>query len=182
MGGALLALGAAAVVSPALAQNATEAASWQSHKVTFNYLGIQPVYSCEGLENELTFLLQQSGARLDRHVAAYPCIGFGTPNKMLSATLNFSTLAPSSDSSGSQINAVWRHVEFSPNRSASQLRGADCELVEEFKDKVLPQFTTRNVQANLHCIPYQTTGYQFSLSFDVLADSDASPKSVGGTD
>jgi hypothetical protein len=73
-------------------------------------------------------------------------------------------------------------VVLSPNDAPSQLHGSDCELVEEFKDKVLPQFTTRNVKSNLHCIPFQSTGYQFSLSFDVLASSDASAGSVGGRD
>ena len=150
-------------------QNGSVTASWQQHRTTFNYIGISPRYSCQGLQESLTYLLQSSGAQLNRPVIAYPCNG-GGPTSLPSANLDFSTLqAAQGDQGSGSVNGVWRHVEFSMNRSSPQLHGSDCELVQEFKDKLLPMFSTRNVSSNLHCIPHQTIGNQFHLSFDVLA-------------
>lgn len=165
---ALLGALAAGLAGPVLAQNATVPAIWQAHKLTFDYLGITPTYSCNGLQDALSYLLERAGAKLNRPVLAYPCRG-GAPTKLLSATLDFSTLqAAQGGAEDTGTQGVWRHVEFSMIRSNPQLHGSDCELVQEFKDKVLPSFTTRNVHSNLHCIPYQTTGNQFNLNFDVL--------------
>jgi len=173
---AALALGLAGSV--ALAQNEPVSASWQHHRETFTYIGISPSYSCEGLKNALTFLLQQSGARIERTINVSPCsVGGGGPTPVPTANLDFSTLQPGGSG---DANAVWRHVDFSMTRSNPQLHGSDCELVEEFKDRLLPMFSTRNVTANLHCIPHQSTGNQFDLSFDVLAPADAG-NHVGGS-
>ncbi len=171
-------------------QSAAEAGSWQSHKMEFNYLGITPTYSCIGLRDDLEFLLQQSGARLDSPVLTYACFnGGGAPSKLISAQLRFSTLQPvaagdeaTSGASGGAAEGTWRHVEFSNTRSAPQLTGGDCELVLEFRDQVLKAFNTRNVQSVLPCVPYQTTGHQFSLSFDVFVPSTAPARTVGGAD
>lgn len=174
---AALALGLAGPV--ALAQNEPVSASWQQHRKSFTYIGISPSYSCQGLRDALTFLLQQSGAKINRTVNVYPCsVGGGGPTPVPTANLDFSTLQ--AGGSG-DTNAVWRHVDFSLTRSNPQLHGSDCELVQEFKDRLLPMFATRNVTANLRCIPHQTTGNQFDLSFDVLAPADAGNRAVGGS-
>lgn len=174
---AALALGLAGSV--ALAQNEPVSASWHQHRKSFTYIGISPTYSCEGLKDALTFLLQQSGARINRTVTVSPCsIGGGGPIPVPTANLDFSTLQPGG---AGDASALWRHVDFSFTRSSPQLHGSDCELVQEFKDRLLPMFTTRNITANLHCIPHQTTGNQFDLSFDVLAPADAG-NHVGGAD
>lgn len=160
----------------ALAQDAGVQATWQQHRTTFDYLGISPTYSCEGLRDSLTYLLDESGAQLNRPITPYPCSGGGGPTKLLSARLDFATLAPAEaggQTASGSVDGSWRHVEFSMNRSSPQLHGSDCELVQEFRDKVLPMFTTRNVSSNLHCIPHQTIGNQFNLSFDVLTTPDA---------
>jgi hypothetical protein len=168
IGGALLAL-AAGAVSIARAEDPSVPGSWQSHKLSFNYLGLSTTYSCEGLQSGLTFLLQQSGAKLNHPVYAYPCGIGGAPRQLISANLDFSTLQAAADAGAANpASGTWHHVEFSPTRSSPDLRGADCELVEEFKDTVLPKFTTRNVKSQLNCVPYQSTGNLFSLSFDVL--------------
>ncbi len=167
----------------ASAQPAAEAGVWQPHRLTFNYVGIQPVYSCEGLREDMQFLLRQSGAQVNS-VTPLSCFrSAGAPNSLISAQLNFSTLQPGTaegDASGTM--GVWRHVEFSNTRSNPQLRGADCELVQEFKTQVLPQLNTRNVQSYLPCVPYQTTGFQWSLSFDSFVPATAGHREVGGAD
>jgi hypothetical protein len=181
-GGVLAALLAGLAGAFAQAQDEGVAAGWQRHRTSFSYLGISPTYSCVGLQDALTFLILQSGAQLNHPVAVFPCNGGGVPTPLLSAMLDFSTLqpAPGGAENAGTVNAVWRHVEFSMNRSQPQLHGSDCELVDEFRAKVLPMFATRNVQSNLRCIPHQTIGNQFSLRFDVLAAPDASNRAVGG--
>ena len=167
----------------ALAQDAGVQATWQQHRTTFDYLGISPTYSCEGLRDSLTYLLDESGAQLNRPITPYPCSGGGVPTKLLSARLDFSTLTPAEaggQTASGSVDGGWRHVEFSMNRSSPQLHGSDCELVQEFRDKVLPMFTTRNVSSNLHCIPHQTIGNQFNLSFDVLTTPNAGRHHGGG--
>ncbi|HLK70871.1 MAG TPA: hypothetical protein VKT19_02885 [Steroidobacteraceae bacterium] len=176
-GGALAAWATLAFMAagPALAQDQSAAATWQHHKTTFNYLGFTPTYSCMGLEDALSYLLEQSGARLDHPVWAYPCNG-SAPTKLLMARLDFSTLQPAADAASNPsgtARGVWRHVDISAIRSNPRLHGSDCELVDEFRATLLPMFATRNVRSNLHCIPYQTDGNLFDLSFDVLALPDA---------
>jgi hypothetical protein len=185
------ALGLPATVSAQPADQAgDQGASWQSHKMDFNYLGFTPTYSCIGLRDDLEFLLQQSGARMDAPVMTMSCFrGDGAPSKLISARLRFSTLQPvaagaedTTDAPGSATAGSWRHVEFSNTRSVPQLGSADCELVLEFKDQILKSFNTRNLKSYLPCVPYQTTGAQWSLSFDVFVPSSAPPRSIGGAD
>jgi len=167
----------------AAAQPAAEPGVWQPHKVTFSYIGIQPVYSCEGLRDDMAFLLQQSGAQINT-ITPLSCFrSLGAPDNLVQAQLNFSTLRPGpAEGNASGTMGVWRHVQFSNTRSNPQLRGADCELVLEFKDQVLPKLDTRNVQSYLPCVPYQTTGFQWSLSFDSFVPASAGSREVGGSD
>ena len=51
------------------------------------------------------------------------------------------------------------------------------ELMEQFRDKVLPMFTVRNIESSLQCVPHQQAA-SYSLSFDVFAPAknELSPK------
>jgi hypothetical protein len=178
--GSLCALaGAAGLVFAGAASAAEpEPGTWESHQTTFNYLGISPVYSCEGLKNGLSYLLMEAGARLDGPITTQSCYnGAGTPSKFASARLKFSALKPAagggSEAAAGTVPGTWRKVTISPQTSSFQLHGADCELVEEFKDKILPMLTVRDVQSNLHCVPHQTTGNLFGLSFEAFTPSHA---------
>jgi hypothetical protein len=171
-------LGLCAAASAAPAPDAP--GTWQSHQITFSYLGFSTTYSCNGLRDRLTFLLQQSGARLDSPVLPESCVhGAGRPTKLISARLHFSTLQPGGSGGGSTAGS-WHHVEFSSTRSYPQLHGADCELVREFQTKVLTAFDIRDVHANLHCLPYQASSHLFALSFQVFAPKNAGPRQIGG--
>ena len=144
--------------------------SWQQHKFTFNYMGFTSIYSCNGLEDKLRLLLQLSGAGPNRHdvKVSSPCVfGIGRPDKLAMADLTFSSLQPAASADGAPVGA-WRHVALTPNHPFELGRG-DCELIEEFRDKVLPMFTTRNVVNDITCVPHQDSGSNYSLSFDVFA-------------
>lgn len=167
-------LGAVALLAGAAhAQSADQSAtsgSWQQHSYTFHFMGFTTTYSCDGLEDKLRFLLRVSAAGpevRDIHVSS-PCTrGDGRPDKLAMADLTFSTLQPTPAGSDGMPTGVWRHVALSP-RHPFQLDDGDCELIEQFRDKVLPMFATRNLDNKVSCVPHQESGSNYYLSYDVF--------------
>ncbi len=141
---------------------------WQKHDYAFQFLGFTTTYSCDGLADKLKMLLIAAGARAD--VKSYPgaCASeYGRPDPFANAHLTFYTLTPpAADAApGSTVDGTWRPVLLAA-RSPLELATGDCELVEQFKDKVLPLFTTREVDSKTTCIPHQDSGSVISLKFD----------------
>jgi hypothetical protein len=154
---------------------AEQPGSWQLHSYDFHFMGFTSTYSCDGLADKLQLLLRVVGARPDATVIPLCARGAGMPDKLAQASLKFSTLqladmnAPGAAASASQsAPGVWRHVELAPRRPF-ELQTGDCELVEQFRDALLPMFVTRNVDNQVTCVPHQDSGSNFSLSFDVFA-------------
>lgn len=177
IGATSLVLGAASdPAAPSQADTAaTQPGSWQEHDYQFNYMGFTAIYSCDGLADKLQLLLRLSGARPDAKVMPSCSRGFGVPDKLAQAQLKFSTLQPAPAASGvagTTVDGVWRHVELSP-RHPFELQLGDCELVEQFRDKLVPMFATRNLRNQITCVPHQDAGSNFSLAFDVLAPAPA---------
>jgi hypothetical protein len=148
---------------------------WQPHSYDFHFMGFTSTYSCDGLADKLQLLLRLAGASPDAKVMPLCVRGSGVPDKLVQASLKFSTLQPADTSAAgaaaaapTSVNGVWRHVELSP-RHPFQLGTGDCELVEQFRDTLLPMFTTRNVNNQVTCVPHQDSGSNFSFSFDVFA-------------
>jgi hypothetical protein len=164
------------------ASAASQPGSWQQHDYQFNYMGFTATYSCDGLADKLQLLLRLSGASPAAKVIPFCSRGFGVPDKLAQATVTFATLKPApSDTGGgdANIDGVWRHVEFSPHHP-SELQLGDCELVEQFRDRLLPLFATRNLQNQISCVPYQESGSNFILSFDVLVPAPPPPAPSAG--
>jgi hypothetical protein len=149
----------------ASANSATQGA-WQAHKLTFNYMGFTTIYTCDGLRDKLSLLLKLTGAAPDYKVNAVCARGFDHPDRLASADLTFASLQPG----GPEPLAAgdWQHVDLSPHHPFDMERG-DCELVEEFRDRILPMFAVRNVVNNVSCVPHQDSGSNYRLSFDVFA-------------
>jgi hypothetical protein len=134
-------------------------------------MGFTATYSCDGLADKLQLLLRLSGARPAAEAIPLCTRGFGVPDKLAQAQLKFATLKPAPSAAGggdANVDGVWRHVEFSPHHPF-ELQSGDCELVEQFRDRLLPLFATRNLQNQITCVPHQDSGSNFSLSFDVFA-------------
>ena len=164
-----------------------DAGVWQKHEYSFRYMGFTATYSCDGLADKLKVLLIAAGARHDAVSQPGACAsGFGRPDKFASATLTFYTLAPAgadSPADAKQVNAVWRPVALSA-RSPRELALGDCEVVEQFRNSVLPMFTTRNLVNHTSCVPHQLSGSNIDLRFDSLAAPSAAhgaPAQPGGT-
>jgi hypothetical protein len=169
--GTLLTVGAPAFpevasADPEPAPSPAPSGIWQAHKLTFNYMGFTSIYTCEGLADKLRLLLRLTGAGPDFKVSEVCARGFDRPDRLAMADLTFSSLQP--DAPNPVAAGTWQHVDLSPNHPFDLGRG-DCELIEEFRDRVLPMFAVRNIVNNVTCIPYQDTGTDFHLSFDVFA-------------
>jgi hypothetical protein len=91
--------------------------------------------------------------------------------------LTFYTLAPAdagTSPDAKPVGAAWRSVALSA-RSPRELALGDCEVVEQFRNSVLPMFTTRNLVNHTN----------IDLRFDSLAAAPsaahAAPAQPGGT-
>jgi hypothetical protein len=142
-------------------------------------MGFTSHYSCDGLQSKLQLLLRQLGARADAKVSAFGCDrGFGTPSRFPRATMKFATLQPADAGNGAAaaspattVAGVWRAVQLAPHRPFT-LEDGDCELMEQFRDQVLPLFATRAQQLQLTCVPHEDIG-PFSLQMQVFAPPPA---------
>ena len=144
---------------------------WQKHEYDFQFLGFTTTYSCDGLASKLKVLLIAAGARPDAKAISYACSnGYGVADKFARASLTFYTLAPAQigGSASTPIIGVWRSVAIA-DRSPREVRLGDCELVEQFRDTVLPMFTARNVENRMTCVPNQLSGSAINLKFEVFA-------------
>jgi len=172
--GALALVGALFLTSAALADDSAapvSAGTWQQHKYSFQFLGFTSTYSCDGLADKLRKLLIAAGAADVKAEPGACARGFGRPDKFARADLKFSTLAPlagSAPGTAKPVNGTWRPVEFALN-SPQDLQRGDCELIEQFKQQVLPMFATRNVVSDTTCIPNQESGSDIDLKFDSFA-------------
>ena len=156
-----------------LTGSAQEPGVWVKHDTSFQFMGFTSTYSCDGLADKLRILLIAAGARADAKTTPDACSsGYGRPDKFARARLIFYSLAPAANAAnagndGTPVDGAWRSVVLA-DRSPRDLRLGDCELVEQFRDKVLPLFATRNVENAMTCIPNQLSGSLISLKFDVL--------------
>ena len=148
-----------------------EQGTWQKHDYNFQFLGFTATYSCDGLASKIKVLLIAAGARADAKAVSAGCSrGYGVPDKFARARLTFYTLAPDGggENASPPINGVWRSVALA-ERSPREVALGDCELVEQFRDKVLPMFATRNVDNRMTCVPNQVSGSVINLKFEVFA-------------
>jgi hypothetical protein len=150
---------------------APEQGVWQKHEYSFQYFGFTTTYSCDGLASKLRVLLIAAGARADAKSTSGACVrGYGSPDKLARANLKFYTLAPvgNGENASPSIDGVWHSVAFA-DRSPREVGLGDCELIEQFRDKVLPMFATRNVDSRMTCVPNQLSGSGINLKFEVFA-------------
>ena len=151
---------------------------WQKHDYNFQFLGFTATYSCDGLASKLRVLLIAAGAREDAKAGSAGCSGgYGVADKFARSRLTFYTLAPvgGGENASPPIDGVWRSVSFA-QRSPRELALGDCELVEQFRDKVLPMFATRTVDNRMTCVPNQVSGSVINLKFEVFAGVPAAKK------
>ena len=149
-----------------------ELAVWTPKEVQFTYMGFTTHYSCDGLQEDIRQMLLQLGARKsDLKVYEQPCSGPpDRPNPFPGVKIKMSVLtpAPASESDVSHmVQAHWKTVKL-PYRETGINAAGQCELLEQFKQKILPLFTTRNVDLVATCVPHQLSPLGTKLQADVL--------------
>lgn len=166
----MLGLAVQAAARPAGAEQAEVLAAWKQHDISFTYMGFTTRYSCDGLRDKMRILLRAVGAR-DAQVTTRACTDmpwqvteFPRVRMVFSAP---EVPAPGQREVGEPVAATWVPVTLT-RRQPRELELGDCELVEQFRDRVLAAFTTRSLQHDINCIPHQLSGSSFSMRFEVL--------------
>jgi len=135
-------------------------AVWTPKELRFTFMGFTSHYSCDGLADKMRSIVLQLGARSsDLKVREIPCSGSpGRPTEFPGVTVNMNVLTPwdaaSANAAATPVPAHWKLVEISTDRDPLREAG-DCELIEQVKTRVLPLFTTRNVEYRSTCIPHE---------------------------
>jgi len=161
-------------VLPALADERRTAevpAAWKLHEVDLQYMGFTTRYTCSGLKSKVKLLLKHMGVREDVKIRERGC-EFGYERVADFPRLKIAFYAPSIPQPGDRdpgepVLGVWKSVVIKKN-SPKGLDMGDCELVESFRDRVMPKFLTRGVQGDVNCIPHQLVGNRIDLRFEVL--------------
>ncbi len=148
-----------------------EAAAWTMHEVDFLYMGFTTRYTCSGLRSKVKLLLKHLGAREDIKILERGC-EFGYQRVADFPRLKVTFYAPTIPEQGEKdpgepVLGVWKPVVIKRN-SPKGLEYGDCELVELFRDRVMPKFLTRSMEGDINCIPHQLVGNRIGLQFEVL--------------
>jgi hypothetical protein len=176
-----------AMSAPALADDAaTQApiawkpAVWTTKEVQFVYMGFTTHYTCDGLRDAVREWLLELGARKDDlKVYETACANPNRPDPFPGVQIKMSVLQPAPDNPGADtqvVKAYWKPVRL-PYRQYGVDAAGQCELIEQFNHKVLPLFTTRNVDVKTTCVPHQLEPLGTNLQAEVLV-TDQSQKKV----
>jgi hypothetical protein len=155
-----------------VATDGSQPAVWTQKELTFVYQGFTTKYSCDGLRDKMRGVLLQLGAKKkDLKVNEYGCTSsFGRPDPFPGVQIKMSVLQPAAaDSKQPPVGAHWTPVDLKLPDSTFSNDSGECELVEEIRAKILPSFTTRDVNLRDNCIPFQQTATRPTLKLEVLA-------------
>jgi hypothetical protein len=136
--------------SHAPADAGREAAVWAPKELTFAYTGFTTKYSCDGLQAKMRSVLLELGSRPDLQVRAYGCTRLTGPDPFAGVSIKMSVLQRPDKPGGQAVPAHWKMVDLLANRDPLDA-AADCELIDQIRQKVLPLFATRNVDHSATC-------------------------------
>jgi hypothetical protein len=167
-----LAAAADAGASAAEAAAPAEFAVWTPKEIQFTYMGFTTHYTCDGLRDTVRDMLLQLGARKsDLKVTEQPCSGQpDRPNPFPGVRIKMSVLQPAPAQIGADtpvVEAHWKPVKL-PYRETGINAAGQCELLEQFNQKIMPLFTTRNVDLRATCVPHQLEPLGTKLQAEVL--------------
>jgi hypothetical protein len=166
----------AAPAPDAAVEPAHELAVWVPMQLNFVYRHSTTQYSCSGLEARMKNLLLKLGARPDLDVRGYGCTRLSGPDPLAGVKVRMNVLEVAGPRPG--VGAHWKRVDLLGDRDLMEA-AADCELIEQVAEKILPLFTVRNVDYNATCQARSPLPGSTRLQADVLtADQRPSPPSV----
>ncbi len=147
-------------------------AVWTPKEAQFTYMGFTTHYTCDGLRDTIREMLLDLGARKDDlKVYEQPCSGSpDRPNPFPGVKIKMSVLTPAPATPGADTQTVpahWKKVKL-PARENGINAAGDCELLEQFKERILPLFSARNVDLHADCVPHQLEPIGTKLQAEVL--------------
>jgi hypothetical protein len=165
------------------------AAVWTPKTLRFVYLGFTAKFSCDGLADRVKSVLLVLGARKDLQVSPSSCsTPFGRPDPFPGVTIKMNVLEPA-DSGASKgatntaangkppaetVPAHWKPVDVNAALARDPLwQAGQCELLEQIKQSILPQFSARNVEYRSTCVPNQLTVGGTQLKAEMLVPDAA---------
>jgi hypothetical protein len=177
---------AAAVVAASLCAPAWAAADedgqsavWTPKELQFTYSGFTTKYTCDGLRDRVKTILLALGARKDDlKVVESPCSGDpDRPNPFPGVKIKMNVLKPADrppTPDGQIVTAHWKQVDLLKGQFGIDAAG-DCELMEQVNQKILPLFTTRNVDLQATCVPHEASPLGTRLKAEVLIADQKKP-------
>lgn len=130
-------------------------AVWAPKELQFVYMGFTARYSCDGLRDKIRHVLGELGARAGYEVDYSGCsTPFGKPDPFPGVRIRMHVLQPAGDRDTDIVVARWQRVDLRLNKDPVW-EATDCELLEQIREKILPLFTTRNVDFGSNCVPHQ---------------------------
>jgi hypothetical protein len=166
--------------------DASAAAVWTPKELLFVYQGFTTRYSCDGLRDKVTRALIELGARKKGlQVRESGCAApYGRPDPFPGVRIKMEVLAPAAGSGGDDkhppVQAHWQPVNLDISDYGNRNDSGECELVEQIHNKILPLFTTRNVDLHSVCVPHQASAGGASLKLEALAVEQKDDKTRPG--
>ena len=164
----------AAPLPSAPVEPAHELAVWLPLELTFVYRHSTTQYSCSGLEARMKSLLLKLGARPDLDVRGYGCTQLTGPDPLAGVKIRMNVLEAAGPRPG--LGAHWKRVDLLADRNILEA-AADCELIDQVAQKIVPLFTVRNVDYNATCQFRSPVPGSTRLKADVLV-ADPQPASA----
>jgi hypothetical protein len=162
-----------------------QAAAWTRHEVDLLYMGFTTRYTCGGLKSKVKLLLKHMGARDDIKILERSCeYGYQKVADFPHLKITFwapTIPQPGDKDVGDPVLGVWKPVVIKKN-SPKGLEMGDCELVEIFRDSIIPKFLTRGMQGGINCIPHQLVGNRIDLRFEVLTGVQSADRAQAQND
>jgi len=178
---------------PAEASPAVDAV-WMEREVLVTYMAFTSFYSCRGLRDKVTWVLEQLGARPGFSVTTRGCVEVTGPEVMpavrivaaLPVAATPEVLAElASDAAKRELaaratgtalpetggtdrfRAMPRRVEFT-SRPGGPLEDGDCELIEQLRDQVMVPLGAKIIDNGVRCVPRQVRPGAVRLTVEVL--------------
>lgn len=169
-------------------------AVWMEREILMTYMAFTSFYSCRGLRDKVTWVLEELGARPGFKVTTRGCVEVTGPEVMpavrivaaLPVAATPEVLAelasgaakrdlaaratgqsPPETGGTERVRAIARRVEFT-SRPGGPLEDGDCELIEQLRDQVMVPLGARIIENAVRCVPRQVRPGAVRLTVEVL--------------
>jgi hypothetical protein len=117
-------------------------------------------------------LLLKLGARPDLEVRSYGCTQLRGPDPLAGVQVRMDVLEPKGPQSW--VATRWKRVDLLEDRNILDA-AADCELIEQVHQQILPLFAARNIDYNATCQARTLVPGATRLRADVLVADQRPP-------